>query len=130
MLYLILKVTFMVKCLLIFYIWELSPLIKRIWELSPFWFITKFGSCLPWFMREFDSCLLWLRVVRHFITRDNFTLQHNTDWYPEPCSHCTCWNGEVTCSAVACPRQTCKPGTVAQSLPGQCCPQCTASGRE
>ncbi|XP_061195210.1 extracellular matrix organizing protein FRAS1-like [Saccostrea echinata] len=60
--------------------------------------------------------------------QDSKTFAHNTDWYPDPCSHCTCWDGDVTCSAVACPRQNCKPGTVAQTLPGQCCPQCIASG--
>ncbi|XP_056907493.1 kielin/chordin-like protein [Takifugu flavidus] len=68
-----------------------------------------------------DSCLYEGVVHTHGHT---FTTPSN------PCQHCTCARGTVTCVALVCPQTPClHPVT----KPGQCCPECTVctvGGRE
>ncbi|TNN00883.1 hypothetical protein fugu_012129 [Takifugu bimaculatus] len=68
-----------------------------------------------------DSCLYEGVVHTHGHT---FTTSSN------PCQHCTCARGTVTCVALVCPQTPClHPVT----KPGQCCPECTVctvGGRE
>uniref|UniRef100_UPI00358E89B8 uncharacterized protein isoform X2 n=1 Tax=Myxine glutinosa TaxID=7769 RepID=UPI00358E89B8 len=40
---------------------------------------------------------------------------------PEPCTHCSCQDGSVQCSAITCPPLSCSSPLI---IPGQCCPFC------
>lgn len=62
-----------------------------------------------------DSCLYEGVVHTHGHT---FTTSSN------PCQHCTCARGTVTCVPLVCPQTPClQPVT----KPGQCCPECTGA---
>lgn len=62
-----------------------------------------------------DSCLYEGVVHTHGHT---FTASSN------PCQHCTCARGTVTCVPLVCPQTPClRPVT----KPGQCCPECTGA---
>ncbi|KAL3876627.1 hypothetical protein ACJMK2_034445 [Sinanodonta woodiana] len=74
-------------------------------------------GCCPECVPKLTSCQHQQQII-----------PHNTEWSPEPCRTCRCFDGEVTCSKVLCPITHCKPGEVVQNLPGQCCPQCIPAG--
>ncbi|XP_057692024.1 kielin/chordin-like protein isoform X2 [Corythoichthys intestinalis] len=60
-----------------------------------------------------DSCLY-----------DGTIHAHGHDFTPssEPCQHCTCVRGTVTCMPLVCPPAPCSQ---AIKKPGRCCPECT-----
>nr|XP_026695387.1 BMP-binding endothelial regulator protein isoform X2 [Ciona intestinalis] len=59
---------------------------------------------------------------------DGHKYEHGTRWrrHGNPCVHCLCNNGTISCLTETCslPAKKCPAGEVLESLPGKCCQSC------
>ncbi|XP_070544252.1 SCO-spondin-like [Ptychodera flava] len=57
---------------------------------------------------------------------------HGDTWQPDPCTHCSCEDGDIWCSKYTCLTDmslTDKPGCRLVDVPGRCCPEVVCEGR-
>ncbi|KAG7278006.1 hypothetical protein CRUP_020322 [Coryphaenoides rupestris] len=72
---------------------------------------------------EFCSCERGQVVCRNAECGRLSCQQNKARWTDGACRECECEDGQVRCYLRTCP--TCRPGTLALSKDGHCCPQCT-----
>jgi hypothetical protein len=49
---------------------------------------------------------------------------HGVQWSIDPCTLCTCENGEISCITIDCATPECEAPNYLQDVQGQCCPVC------
>ena len=55
---------------------------------------------------------------------NGLTYDHGVQWSTDPCTLCSCENGEISCITIDCAIPECEAPNYLQDVQGQCCPVC------
>ena len=93
-----------------------------IWDIDGYFYNGQCDQILNCMFYNFDneSCL----EPQGCEDENGLTYDHGVQWSTDPCTLCSCENGEISCITIDCAIPECESPNYLQDVQGQCCPVC------
>ena len=96
--------------------------LMTIWDIDGYFYNGQCDEILNCMAYNFDneSCL----VPQGCEDENGVSYDHGVQWSIDPCTLCSCENGEISCITIDCAIPECEDPNYLQDVQGQCCPVC------
>ena len=93
-----------------------------LWDIDGYFYNGQCDQILNCMFYNFDneSCL----EPQGCEDENGLTYDHGVQWSTDPCTLCSCENGEISCITIDCAIPECVAPNYLQDVQGQCCPVC------
>ncbi len=96
--------------------------LMTIWDIDGYFYNGQCDEILNCMAYNFDneSCL----EPQGCEDENGVSYDHGVQWSIDPCTLCSCENGEISCITIDCAIPECEAPNYLQDVQGQCCPVC------
>ena len=96
--------------------------LMTIWDIDGYFYNGQCDQILNCIAYNFDneSCL----EPQGCEDEDGVSYDHGVQWSIDPCTLCSCDNGEIACVTEICQYPICEAPNYLENIQGQCCPVC------